>query len=350
MPPQTYDAINPDDSITTENSSVELIDVQNGITPPLAKRKREIVWGNVIKFSLLHIYALYGLYCFFFCYPLTWLWGALLFYLGGLGITAGAHRLWSHRAYKAKLPLRIFLAFCNCIAIQNSILDWVKDHRTHHKYSETNADPHNATRGFFFSHVGWLLVKKHPDVIEKGKRLNYDDIYADPVCAIQHKYYLPLIILIGLVIPTIIPGLLWNESYINALFVCVFLRYAINLNATWCVNSVAHIWGNKPYDGNINPSENIWVTLWAIGEGFHNYHHTFPWDYSTSEYGWKLNFTTSFIDIMAKLGQVYDKNKVSKKMLYNKVKRSGDGSHPMAEFLNKMDDESDNSKNTTKIE
>ena len=71
---------------------------------------------------------------------------------------------------------------------QNDILDWSRDHRVHHKYSETDADPHNAMRGFFFAHVGWLLVKKHPDVMEKGRGLDYSDLYADRVVMFQRRH------------------------------------------------------------------------------------------------------------------------------------------------------------------
>lgn len=104
-----------------------------------------------------------------------------------MGITAGAHRLWSHKSYKAKLPLKIFLTICNTIAFQNSIWEWARDHRVHHKFSETDADPHNAKNGFFFSHVGWLLVKKHPDVRRKGKVIDMSDLDQDPVVAFQKK-------------------------------------------------------------------------------------------------------------------------------------------------------------------
>lgn len=74
---------------------------------------------------------------------------------------------------------------------QNDIIEWSRDHRVHHKFSETNADPHNAKRGFFFSHMGWLLVRKHPDVAERGKVLDVADILADPVCMVQRKYVQP---------------------------------------------------------------------------------------------------------------------------------------------------------------
>lgn len=71
----------------------------------------------------------------------------LVLLMGGQGITAGAHRLWAHRTYKAKLPLRILLAIFQTMAFQNHIYEWVRDHRAHHKFTDTDADPHNASRG-----------------------------------------------------------------------------------------------------------------------------------------------------------------------------------------------------------
>nr|KAG5714743.1 hypothetical protein BaRGS_000231 [Batillaria attramentaria] len=126
----------------------------------------------------------------------------VLYIMGGLGITAGAHRLWAHRSYKARMPLRILLAFFNCIAFQNHIYEWSRDHRMHHKYSETDADPHNASRGFFFSHIGWLLVRKHPDIKEKGKGIDLSDLNADPVIRFQRRYYKSLMVLCCFVMPT----------------------------------------------------------------------------------------------------------------------------------------------------
>ena len=85
------------------------------------------------------------------------------------------------------------------------------------------------------------------------------------------------------------------------------------------------MWGNKPYDRHINPAENFFVTFGAVGEGFHNYHHTFPSDYSTSEYGWRLNLTTLFIDTLAALGQTYDRKKMAPEAVFRRKDRTGDG-------------------------
>jgi len=82
------------------------------------------------------------------------------------------------------MMVKIILLF---VMIQFDIISWSRDHRVHHKYSETDADPHNALRGFFFSHIGWLLVKKHPDVTKKGKELDISDILADPIARFQKR-------------------------------------------------------------------------------------------------------------------------------------------------------------------
>merc|ERR1719460_1709363 len=98
-----------------------------------------------------------------------------------LRITAGVHRLWAHKSYKAGFLLKMFLMILNSIANQGSIFHWARDHRVHHLYSDTVADPHDANRGFWFSHVGWLLFKKNPQVIEATKRINVSDLLSDPV-------------------------------------------------------------------------------------------------------------------------------------------------------------------------
>lgn len=136
----------------------------------------------------------------------------------------------------------------NTIAFQDAAMHWARDHRVHHKYSETDADPHNATRGFFFSHVGWLLCRKHEAVKEAGKKLDLSDLKADPVLRFQAKYYLILMPIFCFIIPTLIPMYCWGESFANSFFVATMFRYTFILNVTWLVNSAAHKWGDKPYD------------------------------------------------------------------------------------------------------
>lgn len=303
---------------TVEDVFDETYKEKEGPKPP-----KQIVWRNIVLMLLLHSGAVYGLTLVPYTSASTLAWTVVCFLFSALGITAGAHRLWSHRSYKARLPLRIFLAFANSMAFQNDIYEWARDHRVHHKFSETDADPHNALRGFFFSHIGWLLVRKHPDVIEKGKKLELADLKADKVVMFQRKYYKPSILIMCFMVPMMVPWYLWGESLWVGYFIPGLLRYALVLNATWLVNSAAHMWGNRPYDTTINPRENRFVAFSAIGEGFHNYHHTFPFDYATSEFGCKLNFTTCFINLMCFVGLAKDCKKVPREVIQARVQRTG---------------------------
>nr|CAD7419566.1 unnamed protein product [Timema poppensis] len=165
--------------------------------PQYPEWKPEIIWVNTISITILHLLAVYAILTAPFQVLLpTYVWGFFLGGVGGFGVTAGVHRLWTHRAYKAKAPLRVILAICFSVAgqipppaptFQNTIFDWVRDHRVHHKFSETNADPHNSNRGFFFAHVGWLMTRKHPEVIRRGQQLDMSDVINDPVVAFHHK-------------------------------------------------------------------------------------------------------------------------------------------------------------------
>jgi len=323
-----------DDSLTSQQ---EIMPPKEA-TKPLRKGSKKIVWRNVLLFIYLHIAAFYGAWLALTSAKLlTSLFAYVLYVMGGLGITAGAHRLWAHKSYKAKWPLRVLLMLFNTLAFQNSIWEWSRDHRVHHKFSETDADPHNAKNGFFFAHVGWLLVKKHPDVIAKGKQISLDDLEKDKVVAFQRKYYLILMPIVCFIIPTMIPVYLWGETWSNAWYVATLFRYCWTLNITWLVNSAAHFYGAKPYDKSINPAENLMVAVGALGEGWHNYHHVFPWDYKTAELGnYGTNWTTLFIDMMAKIGWAYDMKTVSPKVIMQRVNRTGDGTHIMPSQYGKL--------------
>lgn len=139
-------------------------------------------------------------------------------------------------------------------------------------------------------------------------------------------------VLLCFIFPAVVPWYYWNENGWIAFFICSLLRYCAVLNVTWTVNSVAHLWGNRPYDDRIKPVENFWVATGACGEGYHNYHHVFPSDYSTSEYAWRVNLTTFFIDTMALLGLAYDRKKMSAEAVKRRRERTGDGSSGFGYF------------------
>jgi stearoyl-CoA desaturase (Delta-9 desaturase) len=188
------------------------------------------------------------------------------------GVNVGAHRLWSHRSFKAHIILRIFLMLCFTLASQLSVIWWVRDHRVHHKYTDTNGDPYTSKRGFLFSHGGWLLFKKHPDVVAAGKKIDLSDLWADPVLRFQKKFYVVLLLLISGALPTIIPFVFWQENLVIS-FICNTFRIILSFNSVGTVNSLAHMYGYKPYDQHMTPTNNWFAHQISQGEGWHNYHH-----------------------------------------------------------------------------
>jgi stearoyl-CoA desaturase (delta-9 desaturase) len=260
-------------------------------------------WPMIIYLVLIHASAVTGLFYLQSAHANTLLWAFILWPISGLGITAGVHRLWAHRSYDATFALRVILMLFNSIANQGSIWHWSRDHRVHHKHSETDADPHNATRGFFFAHMGWLVIKKHKDIVVAGKKLNFDDLRNDVTVMFQKN----LDPWFALFMCFVMPGLvctLWGDNFWTGFYVAGGLRYVAVLHFTWLVNSAAHLYGDHPYDPKSWPAENPVVSLLSIGEGWHNWHHKYPFDYAASEFGIDKQFnpTKLFLDFCIAVG------------------------------------------------
>jgi stearoyl-CoA desaturase (delta-9 desaturase) len=243
-----------------------------------------------------------------------------------MGITVGAHRLWSHRSYEAHFIARVVLMLANSIANQGSIYHWSRDHRVHHKYSETNADPHNATRGFFFAHMGWLFVKKHPDVVKVGRDIDFSDLLEDNCVYFQKKLDPWFTLYMCYVMPAQVASHFWGEDFWTAFLVAGGLRYCYVLHCTWLVNSAAHLYGDHPYDVLSYPSENPFVSWFAIGEGWHNWHHKYPFDYAASEFGITSQYNPSklAIDSMAAVGLVWGRKRGTSAWAMGKARRDRD--------------------------
>lgn len=274
---------------------------------------------NILGIGLLHLLFLIFAPYMLQAKILTWIWMFLMVFIVNIGVTAGVHRMWCHKSYKAKLPLRIGLMLAYTLGGENSIYNWSRDHRVHHKFCDTNADPYNSQRGFWYSHVGWLLMTKNKETFERGKKIDMSDLIADPVVQFNEKYFYPLTYSMFF-LEFIIPYLLWGEILIVC-FASSVSRYVMTLNGTWAVNSWAHMYGDKPYNKSLSSVENFIVSLITSGEGWHNYHHTFPFDFKASEYG-KYSPTTGFIMFMKKLGQVYDEREASETLIQAAIKKN----------------------------
>lgn len=136
------------------------------------------------------------------------------------------------------------------------MIDWVRDHRSHHKFSDTNGDPHNSRRGFFFSHIGWLMCKKHPEVAKYGKTIDLSDVKSDPMLRWQHKYYVFLTTFGNFLLPIFLSVYIFGENYSTALLV-TDARISIFYHVVFSVNSVSHLWGFKPFEKLAKHNRNL---------------------------------------------------------------------------------------------
>ncbi|KOB69790.1 Fatty-acyl-CoA desaturase [Operophtera brumata] len=157
-------------------------------------------------------------------------------------------------------------------------------------------------------------------------KCHVDQLLADRSVSHVSRYLMNalwLILLVAFIIPSVVP-LIWNETFTVAYHMNL-LRVTLVLNASCIVNSIAHMWGTRTYDKTILPVQNKIVSFFALGEGFHNYHHVFPHDYRTAEFGDNfLNLTTKFIDFCARIGQAYDRRYVPDDVIAARIKRTGE--------------------------
>lgn len=257
-----------------------------------------------------HLLAAYALYNLPSVFSIRLLFEVLLAaqVTGMLGITAGAHRLWSHKSFEAAWPVRLLFLMGNSAAHQGSVYHWVRDHRMHHRYTDSELDPHSIQYGFWYSHIGWLFFQKNQQLRDAAKKIDMSDIEKDALVMFQKKHYTTLSTLFCFVLPTLYGYSAWNSLWVGYFYFGV-IRWILLLHATWCVNSVAHLWGTTPYNTNLSSRQNTFTSLVAVGEGWHNYHHSYPYDYRASEFGWWIqwNPTTVLLDGLSLLGLVWNK-------------------------------------------
>ncbi|KAH9924363.1 delta9-fatty acid desaturase [Amylocystis lapponica] len=278
---------------------------------------------NYLSFAILTItptIAIIGL----FTVKLRWetaLWSIIYYYITGLGITAGYHRLWAHRSYNASKPLQYFLAMAGAGAVEGSIRWWSRGHRSHHRYTDTELDPYNAQEGFFWSHIGWMLVKPR----RKPGVADVSDLSKNEVVRWQHRHYVKLILMFGFIFPTIVAGLGWGD-WTGGYFYAGAARLCFVHHSTFCVNSLAHWLGETPFDDKHSPRDHVITALATIGEGYHNFHHQFPGDFRNAIKWYQYDPTKWFISVMQMLGlashlKMFPENEVRKGQLTMQLKR-----------------------------
>jgi stearoyl-CoA desaturase (Delta-9 desaturase) len=276
----------------------------------LSDVKPPVNWTNMILFTLTPLLALtlVPLYGYMYGYDLfEWMAFIVLAGFCGLSITAGYHRLWSHKSYKAHPVLRVIFALGGACALQNDVFHWASDHRRHHQHVDDNdRDPYSAGRGFWFSHMGWIL-RDYPSGREDFS--NIKDLQQDPILRWQHKHYLTLVILMNIGLPALLGFI--NGDIIGSLLLAGLLRLVLSQHVTWLINSLAHMWGKQNYSEKSSARDNPVIALLTYGEGYHNYHHTFQWDYRNGIKWWHYDPTKWLINACSKIGLTSDLKRCS---------------------------------------
>ena len=270
----------------------------------------EINWITSSFLIFTFLTALIGTPIYLYHFGIDWFQIAMfVFYVPAtaMSITLGYHRLFAHRAFKAKLPVRLSTLIFGACAFENSALDWCSDHRDHHKFvDDEHDDPYSIKRGFFFAHMGWLLLKIRPKL-----KSNVADLKKDKLIMWQHRHCQLIAVLAGLVFPAIL-GFLWNGGVgaLGGFLIAGVTRVVVVQHSTFFINSLCHTIGRRPYSQESTARDSPIMAVLTFGEGYHNYHHSFQHDYRNGVKRTSYDPTKWAIWIFSKLGLASDLRRV----------------------------------------
>jgi len=244
---------------------------------------------------------------------------AVLLIVTGFSITLGYHRLFSHMAFRARLPIRLLVLIFGAAAFENSALMWASEHRRHHKHVDHEEDPYDITKGFFHAHIGWLLFKllPHPPFD------NVNDLKKDRLVMWQHRHVHLLAILTSFVLPALL-GAAW-DGWIGALggfLIGGVAKVVVVQHCTFFINSACHTIGRQPYSTRCSARDSLVMALLTFGEGYHNYHHEFQHDYRNGVKPWNWDPTKWIIWTLAKLRLVSGLRRVPQTVVHTAESRT----------------------------
>lgn len=221
------------------------------------------------------------------------------FFATGMSITVGYHRLFSHASYKTNDFVRFLLLFFGAATYEESALKWASQHRQHHQFTDTEKDPHNSKRGFWYCHVGWILFYKHC--------VNHDnvkDLLQNKLVMNQHKYYNFWALFAGILLPMMIG--VWIGHPLGAFVMSVCLRMFLIMNAAFLINSYAHMIGDNGYNRKESAADHWLGAIITNGEGYHSFHHRFPNDYRNGVMWYHWDPTKWVIYLLSCIGFTWD--------------------------------------------
>jgi sn-2 palmitoyl-lipid 9-desaturase len=251
-------------------------------------------WTIVFFFGSIHAAAL--LAPWFFSWSALGAMVLLHWLFGGIGICLGYHRLLTHRSFQVPKWLEYSIAILGALAMQGGPIFWVGGHRQHHLHTEDwDKDPYSAKRGFWWSHMLWILYPTAESFDPNLYRKWAPDLAKDAFYRWLDKYFLLLQLPVALA--------LYAVGGWSFVIYGVFLRAVILWHTTWLINSASHITGYRSFNETGDNSRNLWWTaLLTYGEGWHNNHHAHPNVAPAGRTWWEIDTTWWVIQGLQKLG------------------------------------------------
>ncbi len=223
--------------------------------------------------------------------------GLVLAYLAVLSVTLAHHRLASHRSFEAHPVLKYLLLFLSPSGRQYSAMKWASYHRAHHQSTDDpELDPHAVTRGLLYAHLTWVFTRR----TRQNRQFLVPDLARDPAFVWQHRNYDRLVLFHTLVLPLLAGALV--GAPLGGLAFLGFLKLFLAQQAMFCVNSVCHRWGSRPYLPDESARDNLLMAPLTAGEGYHNYHHAFPFDYRIGHRWYHIDPGKWVVFLASKLG------------------------------------------------
>lgn len=245
------------------------------------------------------------------------------FFATGMSITLGYHRYFSHLTFKANWAVKLFTLLFGAAAFEGSAVAWSADHRRHHKHVDHDEDPYDISKGLFHAHIGWLFFRTGPDTPLTWVR----DLQKDKLAMWQHRYYVPLAFAMSFGLPALI-GFLYGgaSAALGAFLLSGVLRLVFVHHMTFCINSLCHWIGDRPYSSKVSARDSFLMAIFTFGEGYHNYHHEFQYDYRNGVKPWQYDPTKWAIWTLNKIGLVsnlrtVDEEKILKAQIIEQQRR-----------------------------
>lgn len=235
--------------------------------------------------------------------------------------------MFAHKSFDAHPVAEAFLLFFGVLATENSVLRWANDHRIHHAYVDSEKDPYSIKKGFWYAHMFWIFEVSHPVDSQLVR-----DLLSNKLVMLQHKYY-TLVFVVQNAFCWLFFGWLFHD-FMGAFVILVLGRLLLIHHLTWLINSAAHTWGSKQFSKEHSAVNNAALALFTFGEGYHNFHHTFPSDYRNGVYWYQIDPAKWIIWSGSKLRMFFNLKKMQnytvktriireeKEILFDRIKKS----------------------------